>query len=259
MNFTDLFPLATGVATVMGALLAYAAARRAARTTWRSRTVEWQYASVNEFYNTVMATRSPSALPPNTSTVDAAWRRLYLTGPEQLFDHAYGLYAAALHLLALAHLVEPWHELESRVHDQYAREERAIASSRERYGESEIATCGVEWDLYAAAAFAHEGVREAMASGSMASWEAAKKALEAHASLADAVEGEESCAVSGWQFDRLVDKHGAPWDLHAERRRMRRAFDEAELAFVPEVRKWLDQGPVRRSGRGTGDGSVTAA
>ncbi|MFB7032497.1 MULTISPECIES: hypothetical protein [unclassified Streptomyces] len=54
MELTDWVPLATAVAGLVAATVTYVIGRRASRTTWSSKTAEWQYASVVAFFDAAM-------------------------------------------------------------------------------------------------------------------------------------------------------------------------------------------------------------
>ncbi|MER5889498.1 hypothetical protein ABT160_37220 [Streptomyces sp. NPDC001941] len=127
MTLVQWVPFATACATLLAAglagLVAYRAARRTARTTWRAKTAEWQYESVITFYDVVTQLadhpEGPRGEGPGSEAeeVAAAWQRLDLTGPGHLAQAGLKLRNCALKMARLKNLAEEWHRLKEQADD----------------------------------------------------------------------------------------------------------------------------------------------
>ncbi|KDR60985.1 hypothetical protein ACH4MU_29895 [Streptomyces albidoflavus] len=255
MKLTEWVPFAAAAATLLAALVAYAAARRTARTTWRSKTAEWQYASVVAFFDAAMHFHSLKEKPHaqeegRGSDLDSAWLRLNLTGPGAVVEGAHPLYEAASKLFTNGCPLSAWNRLEQRVYEEFkdlseeiARDER---EGRESYNQGEYA-------CFATAKQAYESLRKAVGSGSVDDWEKAKKAADSYTFQAvQDMPGRNSdkawWTVTGSDITRALEVHGNPRDLHRAWLEEWERLDEAAKAFVPLVRGWLDGArPTRKS------------
>ncbi|KUM95746.1 hypothetical protein AQI95_43075 [Streptomyces yokosukanensis] len=169
MKLTEWVPFATAAATLLAALVAYAAARRTARTTWRSRTLEWRYISLTNFFDAAMLFHSLKEKPhtrDNCGTdLHSTWRRLDLTGPAPLVNQARPLYQAASDLFDNGHPLRAWNGLTERAYQEYMELSKLI-DSEERMGRDGQHLL----PDYHAARSAYEGLREAVSPGSAADW-----------------------------------------------------------------------------------------
>ncbi|WP_059006647.1 hypothetical protein [Streptomyces specialis] len=243
MTFTQWVPFATAAATVLAAAVAYAAARRTARMTWRSKTAEWQYESVIAFFDAALVLKEePHTREASGQGLDTAWRRLELTGPEHLVPQAHPLYEAARELFATGRSLRAWNGLKQRAYEECAAvSERIDRAERAHRPVDELHKLHEEYNV---AEPAYKYLREAVGPGSAADWEWVKKAADHYADMV-AEQTDAAGIVTGRQIAATLAMHGEPRDLHEAQARARERLDKAVFDFTPQVRCWLDGKPQR--------------
>src|SRR5690606_4880515 len=99
---------------------AHLTTRRTTLTTWRAKTAEWQYEALTAFHDVALDIHDAEGPEEGRrDRLDAAWRRLELTGPESLVNLARPLYIAAREV---AHDgLWAWRDLAASVGRQHAQ------------------------------------------------------------------------------------------------------------------------------------------
>ncbi|MEV6549270.1 hypothetical protein AB0M57_11215 [Streptomyces sp. NPDC051597] len=244
MTLTQWVPFATATATLLAAAVAYSAARRTARTTWRSTSAQWQYDAVLAFYNAAMyfygeadecpRPRTDGDMYEGMMALEAAWLRLDLIGPGHLVEPARPVYRAARHLFDYSMALRHWDDLRHRADANHADvlelldddENRRPVLVSER--DASQALC----DLLDQALHPKEKVEP--------DWDKLAHAADQHAHLLRLSEGDDAKPVTGRDIEALRQVSGTPLQLNAELMSSWQEVNQRTRAFTPLVRAWLD-------------------